>query len=427
MKKIGRKNDEGDEDNDYILDDRAEDASLPIPLVNNRNTGSDILSELTFKLSILLCRDEFTDGQPSSSGPVYISGILAFTTDGAGFQTPRLHTPTISALIHLQLLLFLEDILPCRQYPHLKIPVRPGRDHLEILNSVRCRYMCAGSLTPLGEMISLLDYGRSMLRLELPAFFMRWSDDRQTIFFDDHSLHMDQFRCFARSLSDSAADLYDQLVRQWRPEVSLEGIKDSFSNNTPGYSFVYDPANRLYDVYLQLSTSVCGMGPNALIQYGEWDLPAVIEYLQLHDRALHALGQAMATNDGGVPRLGEMFTILLRNGPMSPRGVYVYDWTMMTFVRYTKAQHNTNREFCVARFSSPSLRCVLFYEMVYVRPLINMLSRYLPPTISYFPPIRWLLDKPLIAIGRLMILLPLSARVAIAFLGIQWGRGYFVK
>ncbi|KAH0835064.1 hypothetical protein FOPE_04069 [Fonsecaea pedrosoi] len=271
-------------------------------------------------------------------------------------------------------------------------------------------------------MISLLDYGRSMLRLELPAFFVRWSDDRQTIFFDDHSLRMDQFRCFARSLSDSAADLYDQLMRQWRPEVSLEGIKDSFSNNTPEYSFVYDPANRLNDVYLQLYTSVCGMGPNALIQYGEWDLPAVIEYLQLHDRALRALGQqAMATNDGGVPRLGEMFTILLRNGPMSPRGVYVYDGTMMTFVRYTKAQRNTNREFCVARFSSPSLRCV------YVRPLINMLLTYLPPTISYFPPIRWLLDKPLIAIGRLMILLPLSARVAIAFLGIQWALGYFVK
>lgn len=367
--------DEDHEDDDYIPDGRAEDASLPIPLVDNHNTGSGIISELIFKLSILLCRDEFTDGQPSSSALVYISGILAFTTDGAGFQTPRLYTPTISALIHLQLLLFLEDSLPCRQYPHLRISARPSRDHLEILNSVRCRYMCAGSLTPLGEMISLLDYGRSMLRSESPAFFVRWSDDRQTIFFDDHSLHMDQFRDFARSLCDSATDLYDQLMRQWQPEVSLEGIRDSFSNDIPGYSFVSDPANRLNDAYLQLSTRVCGMGPDGLIQNGEWDLPAVIEYLQLHDRGLHDLGQAMAINDGGMPRLGEMFTILVRNGPMNPRGIYVYDGSMMTFVRYTKAQRNTNREFCVARFQSPTLRRLLFYEMVYLRPLINMLLR----------------------------------------------------
>ncbi|KAK5202629.1 hypothetical protein LTR41_011624 [Exophiala xenobiotica] len=290
---------EGHEDDDYILDDRAEDASLSMPLVDNHNTGSDIISELIFKLSILFCRDEFTDGQPSFSALVYISGILAITTDGAGFQTPRLYTPTISALIHLQLLLFLEESLPYRQYLHLRIPARPGRDHLEILNSVRCRYMCAGSLTPLGEMISLPDYGRSMLRSEPPSFFVRWSDDRQTIFFDDHSLRMDRFRGFARSLSNSAADLYDQLMRQWQPEVSLEGIRDSFSNDTPGYSFVYDPANRLNDAYLQLSTKVCGMGSDALIQNGEWDLPAVIEYLQLHDGGLHALGQTMAINDGG--------------------------------------------------------------------------------------------------------------------------------
>ncbi|KIW21953.1 uncharacterized protein PV07_12646 [Cladophialophora immunda] len=290
--------DGGHEDDNYFPDDHAADAGSLIPLVDNHSTGSDILSELIFKLSILLCRDEFTDGQPSSSALVYISGILAFITDGAGFQTPRLYTPTISTLLHLPLLLFPEDSLPCRQYPHLKIPARPGRDHLEILNSVRCRYMCAGSLTPLGEMISLLDYGRRMLRSEPPTFFVRWSDDRQTIFFDDHGLHMDQFRGFARSLSDSATDWYNQLMHQWQPDVSLGGIRDSFSNNTPGYSFVYDSANRLNDAYLQLSTRVCGMGPAALIQNGEWDLPAIIEYLQLHDRGLHALGGAMAVSDG---------------------------------------------------------------------------------------------------------------------------------
>jgi hypothetical protein len=77
------------------------------------------LAELVFGLSLALCTERLTDGQPSSTVLVYFSGILAFSEATNSFQNARSYTPYLSGFIYIQRLLFLERALPLRPYTFL--------------------------------------------------------------------------------------------------------------------------------------------------------------------------------------------------------------------------------------------------------------------------------------------------------------------
>ena len=143
----------------------------------------DVLSELVFLFMSSFCLEEFKDGQPDSSLLVFFSGVLGFTSDGTTFRRARDYTSFLSALIHQQQLICLEYALPYRAYMYLKRPARPTSGQLRCLNQIRHRYMCLDSLAPVGEFYSLRDFGRKALRSEGPSFWVRWSDDGQTLFF----------------------------------------------------------------------------------------------------------------------------------------------------------------------------------------------------------------------------------------------------
>lgn len=72
----------------------------------------------------------------------------------------------------MQRLLFLEYTLLTRAYLTLRIARRSKEHALDRLNPVRLRYMIAGSQSPLGELLSLRDAGRTLGRLETPSFLL---------------------------------------------------------------------------------------------------------------------------------------------------------------------------------------------------------------------------------------------------------------
>ena len=366
--------DEGVSDDEW--DSMEENHSDPFDV--SRPSSSQLrrqMSELIFQLSVSWCCDEFLDGQPLSSTLMYFSGIVGFTPNGQGFQQPRQYTPTISALIHLQMLLLLEYALPSRPYRNLGWPARPAQNHLARLEAVRQQYMCMGCLTPLGELRDLLTCGRGMLHIDGPAFFVRWSDDGQTIFFSEHRLHLNQFRHFAHTLVDSVTSLGGQLMGHWRPDVQLDSIQDDFTNTVPGYSFVTDCRNGLKSAFLQLSARVGTFGPNPLVSHEQWAEKAVSEYLHVHEEFLSVLFQLCFVTCGQDPRVKELMTLEVYNGSMHPRGVFVYNGSMVYITHYHKAQRNTNRQFHVARFFPlPASRWV-FYYLVYIRRFVEMLLR----------------------------------------------------
>jgi hypothetical protein len=59
------------------------------------------LAELAFGLSLALCTERLTDGQPSSTVLVYFSGILVFSEVTNIFLNARAYMPYLYGLIYI--------------------------------------------------------------------------------------------------------------------------------------------------------------------------------------------------------------------------------------------------------------------------------------------------------------------------------------
>ena len=185
--------------------------------------------------------EDLIEGQPSSSLLVYYSGILGFSSDGANFLAKR-YTPYLSGLVYIQRLLFLEHALPYRAYPFLGIHRRTRLQQHEQLDEVRQKYMLTGSPSALEELQSLRHFGRVMAREDPPSFLLRWSDDGQTIFYEDaFSLTMQDFCRLPKHFLNKARQLCDELMFDLHPVIDLAKTKDDMANTETGFSFVSMP------------------------------------------------------------------------------------------------------------------------------------------------------------------------------------------
>jgi hypothetical protein len=197
-----------------------------------------------FELSIHFASEEFEDGQSRSSLLVYFSGVLGLSDDGLTFRRAKQFSTRLSGLIHVLRLLFLEYALPYRKYTHLGIDHRPRHKHLERLNAIRYRFMLYGCLTPLREFQSLRDCGRILARSDPPSFLLRWSDDGNTVYYDDTTITMDKFRAVSKHLVQLGERQCSNLIYDWLPKVDLAQVKDEWGNTRKGFSFIRHPGNK---------------------------------------------------------------------------------------------------------------------------------------------------------------------------------------
>jgi hypothetical protein len=333
------------------------------------------LAELMFELSIAFASEEFEDGQPRSSLLVYFSGVLGLSDDGLTYRRAKHFTTRLSGLIYVLRLLFLEHALPYRKYTHLGIDRRPRHKHLERLNAIRHRFMLYGCLTPLGEFQSLRDFGRIMARTDPPSFLLRWSDDGNTLYYDDTSITMDKFRTFSEHLVQLGERQCSGMMYDWLPKVDFGQVKDEWGNTRKGFSFIHHAGNKLADAYLQLSARACTTEDGGLIRNGEWNHAAISQYLRRKEAFLETLMAILHTTGGQAPRSTELFSLEYQNGSSTERGVYVYNGRMAYVTRYHKARRSTNKEFNVVRFLPPQPGLLLFYYLVYIFPFTKMLLR----------------------------------------------------
>jgi hypothetical protein len=333
------------------------------------------LSELTFRLFILFSAEEFIDGQPHSSLLVYFSGILGLRDEGKTFRRAKEYTPYLSGLIYQQRLLFLEYALPYRAYDHITLAQRPRGDQLTRLNNIRTKYMVHGCMSSLAEFLSLRDYGRVIARTDPPAFMFRWSDDGQSINYDNVSITLQQFRTFAHEILAQAELVCARLMYDWKPRVSLKSIKDDLRNTTNGFSFVQHPGNDLVEAYLQLSARACSNTHDPLQANKTWNISAISRYLKLKEELLELILALLYVVGGQCPRGTELFSIEQCNSPSTERGVYIHNGYVIYVTRYHKARKATNREFNVVRYLPARAGNIIYYYLVYISRFSAMLRR----------------------------------------------------
>ncbi|EWZ78605.1 hypothetical protein FOWG_17175 [Fusarium oxysporum f. sp. lycopersici MN25] len=218
---------------------------------SNKATFMEFL-ELLYQLCLTISTERFTEGRPSSTLLVFFSGILGFSQDCKHFLLARQFCPYLSGLIYIQRLILMERALPLREYRTIGIPQRSYVNQLDQLNSIREKYMIAGTQYPLAEMTSLRDFGRNIARTEPPSILFSWSDDGEIIRYGDFQLTMDKFRQIPDYFISRAEEICDKLMFNIKPDIDLAAIKDDMVNTSSGYSFVKHPANDLDKAYLDL-------------------------------------------------------------------------------------------------------------------------------------------------------------------------------
>ena len=227
----------------------------------------------------------------------------------------------------------------------------------------------------MGELLSLRTYGRAVSRSDGPSFRVSWSEDSNTIVWDDGRMHLNQFRELGLSaLRETKASL-DRLLYGLQPNIELDRVLDRLSNTAQGYSFVSDAANNFSTAYLELSDLACLDSVDGLMSSERWNFQAVCRYLKEETTLLANLMLLMHFRGGQAPRSTEFFSIECWNGASTARGLYVHEGRMMYVTRHSKARRTTNQEFQVARYLPLEDSRLFATYLVYVRPFAEMLHR----------------------------------------------------
>lgn len=340
----------------------------------NGGTYNEELVQLLFGVCLRAVKQQFVDGQPSSTLLVYFSGILGFTRDSTGFLSAKHYTPALSALLYVQRLLFLECALPLREYAQLNIPKRPLYGQHERLKFIRQTYMVTGSQSSFDELHDLRNFGRNIARTDVPSFMLRWSDDGQTVYYDDaFHITMSEFRGLADYFITNAEDLCSRLMLGLSPEVDLEVVKDKLASSEVGYSFVTHPENGLEAAHFDLLRQLCAS--QEFVRRGIWNWKALSNY-----RAEVVCLEGMIlggchTACGQAPRAEELINLCCENGSFTNRAFYIWNGYLLYILRHHKAKRRTNREFVVARFLPARLAHVVYLYLVWIRRLDALLRR----------------------------------------------------
>ncbi|PCD21767.1 hypothetical protein AU210_015570 [Fusarium oxysporum f. sp. radicis-cucumerinum] len=222
--------DEVDCENSEFADNQAEangSHHANYPMIRDESNMAMFIEflELLYQLCLTISTERFNEGRPSSTLLTFFSGILGSSQDCKHFL---------------------------REYRAIGIPRRPSVNQVDQLNTIREKYMIAGTQHPLAEMTSLRDFGRNIARTEPPSILFSWSDDGEIIRYGDFQLTMDKFRQIPDYFISRAEEICDKLMIDIRPDIDLAAMKDDMVNMSSGYSFVKHSANDLDKAYLDL-------------------------------------------------------------------------------------------------------------------------------------------------------------------------------
>jgi hypothetical protein len=214
-----------------------------------------------------------------------------------------------------------------------------------------------------------------MARTDGSAFRVEWTDDGESVKWEDGILTMDQFRALGRHALNLVQETIGELMGTFRPMMNLSLLRDRISEHRHGYSFVQEPKNDISSAYLDLANRICADTKRGLMTKNGWNMRSVRQLLRKEEMLLEQIMLMMYLRGGQASRTTEFFSLRCWNGESTSRGVYVHEGSILYVTRHSKARKATNREFQVARYLPESDSVALASYLVYVRPLIEMIHR----------------------------------------------------
>ncbi|KAF7596065.1 hypothetical protein BBP40_003327 [Aspergillus hancockii] len=82
---------------------------------------------------------------------------------------------------------------------------------------------------------------RSMALVETPSYLLRWSEDGQTVYYNNQAFTMDRSHRLVDHLFSMVEEQWQELMFDTLPPVGTSRVVDDLPNRRPGLSFIKTP------------------------------------------------------------------------------------------------------------------------------------------------------------------------------------------
>jgi hypothetical protein len=241
------------------------------------------VSEAVFQLSMTFWTFRSITGDLASSVLVHFTSVLGIHRHSLAYKSAYSYTSTLSALIWVGRLLFLEYALPLSPYETLVYPW-PARvdyvDQIQRLEQIRSKYLLRGGFHPFGELIELRAYGKWVVKKEGVRANLAWAADGQSFAINDQTFRLLDFTYMYKASIEQVARRISQLMLGFQPAMNLAAITDDLTCRTPGWSFLQDERNKLRQAYKALTRRAWDLPSAGLAKAGHWLTDPCMAYLK---------------------------------------------------------------------------------------------------------------------------------------------------
>ncbi|SCV61242.1 uncharacterized protein FFFS_15811 [Fusarium fujikuroi] len=313
-------------------------------------------------------------GSPFDSPLWHFVCVLAIDPDTWQFRHPSRFTYVLAGLMYCGRALLAEFITPTARRATME-------DLHGTFLAAREKWLCKGTITPMGYLLSLHLYGRKIARETGSRLMVTWSNDGQTIYYRGKAITMDDIRQMVASMTADAEDLlWEQLMfregkRDARFTIPLDQVQDDMTLTTRGKSFVHTNKS-LQDKELEVLEDLLGSKRRAtyIDRQGKWKEKGIMQYKK-HVRKLEELLLLLCHFTGGQPSRGpEILGLRLANGITRDRSVFIVDGQVVLVTQYHKSLSHFDSPKVIPRYLPARVGQLLAMYMVYIRPLADRLE-----------------------------------------------------
>ncbi|KJZ70143.1 hypothetical protein HIM_10450 [Hirsutella minnesotensis 3608] len=325
------------------------------------------LAEALFQLSMMFWTHQCQTGVLDSSALVHFTAVMGIHRTSLAYRSAYNYTPSLAALTYDTLVY----VWPARD----AYPSQPER-----LQGIRIKYMLRGCHTPIGEILELKAFGKSIIKKEGYRSNLTWSLDGQSFTIgNDKVVHLSEFCTAHRDAIWRVQEQVDEMMLGWKPTEDLCAISDDLTNNVPGWCFLDSPENGLMGKYKAMTRRAWSSSfrDAALAKAGQWLSCSCLTYLEAGIELATKIFVALHLTAGLPGRGTEITSIRLRNTKLATRNVFVREGQMIIVISYSKSRASNNHAFYTARYLPQGLASSVLTYLSYIRPFIDFLANRL--------------------------------------------------
>ncbi|PWI64582.1 hypothetical protein PCL_09512 [Purpureocillium lilacinum] len=341
------------------------------------------LAEALFQLSMMFWTHQCQTGVLDSSALVHFTAVMGIHRTSLAYRSAYNYTPSRAALMWVGRLFFLEYALPLCSYdtlvyvwsPRNTYPSQPER-----LQAIRTKYMLRGCHTPIGEILELKAFGKSIIKREGYRSNLTWSLDGQSLTIgNDKVVHLSEFCTAHRDAIWRVQEQVDEMMLGWKPTEDLSTVVDDLTNKVPGWCLLDSPENGFLGKYKAMTRRawLSSFRGAALAKAGQWLSCSCLTYLEAGIELATKIFVALHLTAGLPGRGTEITSIRLRNTKLATRDVFVREGQIIIVISYSKSRASNNYAFYTVRYLPKDLASSVLTYLTYIRPFIDFLANRL--------------------------------------------------